>query len=113
MQSPSSPVHKLYRPAGIAIHQLYERYGSIIYGIILQYETEKTKAGNLLIDVFEEAGALLPAYNASRQPLFIWLYRLLVLRLRDDYPAIIQSIKRGDYNDRVVKLMPALEQQAI
>ncbi len=89
-----------------ALEELYDRYSSLLYSLIKKIVEDKTKAEEVLVDVFVIVWESKDTANISADNVYTWLITLarnkaVDIKRRDENPEGMQEYN-DDYEDRFI-----------
>ena len=84
-----------------ALEELYERYGKLLYSLVLHIVKDKEKASELVVDIFALVWKNSEKYDTKLQNPFTWIL-LLARNKAVDYlkREKYDDIEPGNYNDK-------------
>ncbi|GJQ62264.1 MAG: RNA polymerase sigma factor [Melioribacteraceae bacterium] len=95
-----------------ALEELYERYGKLLYSLVLHIVKDKEKASELVVDIFALVWKNSEKYDTKLQNPFTWIL-LLARNKAVDYlkREKYDDIEPGNYNDKYEEnfIMPVLD----
>lgn len=95
-----------------ALEELYERYGKLLYSLVLHIVKDKEKASELVVDIFALVWKNSEKYDPKLQNPFTWIL-LLARNKAVDYlkREKYEDIEPGTYNDKYEEnfIMPVLD----